>query len=257
MKIQLAFPLVLMILFSACKTPEIVENPYSHIPDQKVVESLKKSFATLGGLENWQNKKELHYEKQTKSYLKSGELDWESYQFHDYFYHKNPSININWESEDGKKHKISSKNGNAEKYIDDQLDKSAKTETLNNSVTTSLFVIGVPFKMIDKGVVLSHEGMDSLEDGQEVVVIKAIYNPSDHAHHTTSDVWWYYFDPADYKMVAYLIKHADHYSYIKNLEYTTVNGFVFPQKRISYKVDAERNILNTAAEYAYTNWKIK
>ena len=72
---------------------------------------------------------------------------------------------------------------------------------------TSLFVINVPFKMMDKGVTLSYAGSDILEDGKKVEVIKGIYNPEKHANHTKPDTWWYYFDAKDSRMVAYFIKH--------------------------------------------------
>ena len=110
---------------------------------------------------------------------------------------------------------------------------------------------------MDKGVILSHEGMDTLEDGQEVEVIKAVYNADKNPHHTQSDVWWYYFDAKDARMVAYFIQHDDHYSYIKNLAYTTVGGFLLPTQRGSYRVDADRKILFTKAEYEYSNWQVK
>lgn len=249
--------LSLTILITSCATQNQLKDPYNHISDAAVVSTLKKSFKTLGGLKNWQQIKELHYQKYTKLLLESGEIEKEVDQFHDYFYGSNPSINITSKDPEGNAHKITSINGNAVKYINGKIDPTAKATALNTSVTTSLFVINVPFKMLDKGVILSHEGMDTLEDGQKVEVIKAIYNPAENANHTTPDIWWYYFDQQDAKLVAYMIKHDDHYSYVKNLEYTKSRGFTFPLKRGSYRVNAKREILYTRAEYEYTNWKVK
>ena len=249
--------LLTLCLFVSCATPQKITNPYAHLTDQKVVTTLKKSFATLGGLENWQNKKELHYQKHSKLIFESGEIESETLQNHDYYYDKNPSIQISWKDKTNKPHLIKSIDGNAVKHVDGQVDKTANTSALNTSVTVALFVIDVPFKMMDKGVILSHEGIDVLEDGQKVEVIKAVYNADKNTHHTKSDTWWYYFDVKDGRMVAYFIKHDGRYSYIKNLAYTKVDGFLLPTKRGSYRVDEHRKILFTRAEYEYDNWAIK
>ncbi len=246
-----------LILLSSCATQQQLVDPYAHINDQKVVGLLKQSFATSGGLSNWQNKKELHYQKHGKLIFESGEIESDVIQQHDYYYQNNPSINISWNGEGGKKHKITSIDGQAKKYIDGQMDESAKTNSLNTTVIVAQFVINVPFKMMDKGVVLSYEGMDTLEDGQKVEVIKAVYNADENAHHTKSDTWWYYFDAKDSRMVAYFISHDGRYSYIKNLTYTKAGGFLLPKTRGSYRADKDRNILFTRAEYEYSNWEVK
>jgi len=245
----------IVVLFS-CATKQELINPYAHISDQKVVTLLKKSFATSGELTNWQDKKELHYQKHSQLIFESGEIESEVIQQHDYYYQQNPSINISWTAEE-KNHKIKSVEGQAVKYIDDEVDKTAKTSALNNTVTVALFVIDVPFKMMDKGVMLSYEGLDTLEDGQKVEVIKAIYDADKNTHHTKSDTWWYYFDAKDSRMVAYFIKHDGRYSYIKNLSYTKAGGFLFPKTRGSYRVDQDRNIMFTRAKYEYSDWEVK
>ena len=92
----------------------------------------------------------------------------------------------------------------------------AKTSALNTTVAVALFVIDVPFKMMDKGVVLSYEGVDTLEDGQRVEVIKAIYNADKNDHHTKSDTWWYYFDADSGAYSGSMVYHAPTYAYIEN-----------------------------------------
>lgn len=247
----------LLLFLLSCAVQPTQTGRYDHIKDEKVVEILKKSFTTHGGLVAWEKRKELQYEKHTQLFLESGDIEKDIYQYHDYFYGKNPSINIRSKNKANQEEKIVSIDGNAVKYIDGQLDNSAKTDALNTSVITSLFVIGIPFKMMDQGVKLNYVGTDKLEDGKTVNVIQALYNPTANPHHTTPDIWWYYFDEQDAKLVGYMVKHADHYSYVRNLEYTTINGFLFPTKRGSYRVNPEREILYTRAAYAYKNWEIK
>jgi len=243
------------LLFSCASTKNSID-PYSHIDDKEVVAILKKSFKTLGGLENWQNKQELHYEKLTKNLSTSGDIESEIFQSHDYYYGDQTNINISWK-EDGKEaHRIESIDNQATKYVANQRDRSADQATLDNSITVSLFVINVPFKLIDEGIELTYEGTETLEDGQQVDVIKAVYDADKHPHHTKSDLWWYYFDKEDARMVAYFIFHDGHYSYIKNLDYTTVSGFLVPTKRRSYLVNENRKILHTKVEYEYLSWNV-
>ena len=243
-------------LLIGCASTKASLDPYAHIDDKKVVAILKQSFATLGGLENWQSKKELHYQKLTRNLKESGETESQVFQSHDYYYGDQASINISWIEDNDEVHKIKSVANQAIKYVDDKSDSSADQATLNNSITVSLFVINVPFKMIDKGVELSYEGKETLEDGQEVDVIKAVYNADTNPHHTKSDLWWYYFDTKDARMVAYFIFHDGHFSYIKNLDYTTVSGFLLPTKRGSYLVDENRQILRKKVDYEYLNWQV-
>lgn len=250
----ISFSLALIIF--GCATQAVKTAPFAHISDQKVVATLKKSFKTIGGLENWRNIKELHYQKHGKLIFESGEIESDVIQQHDYYFDKVPNINISWE-QDGKAHKIKSIDGNAVKNIDGVIDKTAKSSSLNTTVTVARFVIEVPFKMLDKGVILSHEGMDTLEDGHQVEVIKAVYNSDKNEHHTRSDTWWYYFDAEDGRMVAYFIQHDGRFSYIKNLTYTEAGGFIFPKTRGSYRADKDRNILFTRAEYEYSDWLVK
>lgn len=250
------FLFIVLIIFSSCVVNQKMSNPYSHIKDKKVVEILKKSYATLGGLENWQNIQELHYDKQSTLLLESGEVENRSFQYHDYFYNKN-EIRISWKATDGSKHKMVSKNGNPIKYIDEQIDTSANTTALKTSFATSLFVISVPFKMMDQGVTLSYEGSDILEDGKKVEVIKGVYNPDKFANHNKPDTWWYYFDNQDFRMVGYLIQHDGRYSYVRNTGYDSAGNFIFPASRESYRVDENRKILFVRAKYTYDNWLVK
>lgn len=244
------------IMLSSCATSVKVQNPYGHIGDQQVVEILQKSFSTLGGLDNWQNKKTLKYRKHTTLYLESGAVERDIKQQHDYVYQPKKEINISWKNSKGQEERVTATDEKIAKYIDNKEDLTAKESALQTSLVTSLFVVGVPFKMLDKGVELSYAGSDKLEDGQVVEVVKAVYNPSTNAHHTTPDTWWYYFDKNDYRLVGYMVKHDDHYSYVKNMEYAKVGSFIFPAKRESYRISSKREILYLRAKYTYEDWSV-
>ena len=52
------------------------------------------------------------------------------------------------------------------------------------------------------------------------------------------------------------MQHTDHFSYVKNLTFQEVNGFVLPQLRKSYRADSSRNILYLRAEYEYDHFEL-
>ena len=117
--------------------------------------------------------------------------------------------------------------------------------------------MGIPFKLLDKGVVLSYEGIDTLRTGKTVHVVKAAYNPSTHDNHSKPDIWWHYFDENDYRQWGYMVQHADHFSYIENLSFISSNDFFLTETRKSYRVDSLRNILYLRAEYGYSDYVLK
>ena len=56
--------------------------------------------------------------------------------------------------------------------------------------------------------------------------------------------------------VAYMVQHADHYSYVENQSFHEVEGFLLPKTRKSYRVDQDRNILYLRADYAYDDYTL-
>ncbi len=252
-----AIILFICSLLSSCKTNQNALDPYRHIEDAKVVEILQKSFESSGGLDNWRKLKALHYNKQTTLYLESGEVERSVFQKHHYYFKPSQQISISWVDENNYQQKITFENEKASKYVNGQLDKNANQEVLKMNVLSSIFVVSIPFKILDKGVDLSYMGTDQLEDDTKVEVIQAKYDPSTYKNHSTPDIWWYYFDNQNFKLVGYMVKHAGHYSYVKNLSYIQNGPFAFVKDRESYRVTPQRSILYLRAKYTYENWEAK
>ena len=251
---------VIIILFSNCQSSDVSESvstsdPYQHITDLPARELLQKAILRAGGLENWKKLQKLKFRKYFALYEASGKVENEALQTHNYTFLPENKINIRWMVDDVQ-HETIYQQGHVEKRIGGQPDTSANPQSLLSSVLSATFVISIPFKLLDPGVELTYAGLDTLEDNQVVEVLKAVYNPDTHEQHSTPDTWWHYFVKEDLKEIAYMVQHADHFSYVKNLRDTTVNGFVFPTKRDSYRVDSLRNISFLRARYAYSDYEV-
>lgn len=252
------FCLIIIAFCNSCQSPieEKKVSPLEKIKDKKVKSLLEKTFKKTGGLENWSSKKSIKFKKYFALFDSLGNTEMSVYQIHEYNYSKGEEINIKW-LKGIKKHLLQSKNGKIKKTIDGKIDSSAKPISLKNTILSSTFVVNIPFNLLDEGIVFEHEGIDTLNDGAVVEVLRADFNPEAHNNHSTKDTWWYYFDKEEHHLVGYMVKHADHMSYVKNLSFTEVDGFTFPVKRKSWRVNKNREILYLRAEYEYSDYKIE
>ena len=253
--------LFLGLIIFACQSNQTEQNtpspdPMAHLKDQKIVSILNASFQRHGGLDKWQQRQSMQFKKYFALYDENGTTERAVHQEHHYVYQPNESIQISW-TQDSSQHQIKKASDRINKWIDGQVDESAKSSSLNNTIASATFVVDIPFKLLDKGVDLKYEGTDQLDSVTTVDVIRATYNPDQHAHHTTPDIWWYYFDQKDARLCGYMVKHLDHYSYVRNLSYIEKDGYLLTKDRKSYRVDSLRNLLYLRADYAYSDYQIR
>lgn len=244
--------------FNSCQSPieEKKISPLEKIKDEKVKTLLEKTFTKTGGLDNWRNKKSIQFKKYFALFDSLGNTEMSVNQIHEYNYFPNEVINIRWTKEN-EKHLLQSQNGKITKTINGQPDSKAKPTSLKNTVLSSTFVVNIPFNLLDEGIVFEYEGIDTLEDETIVEVLRADFNPEAYNNHSTKDTWWYYFDKNEHHLVGYMVRHADHISYVKNLSFTEVNGFTFPVERKSWRVNKNREKLYLRAEYKYSDYLIE
>jgi len=241
----------------ACSSTQIIkENPLQTIKDPTLKSTLDKAFTSMGGLENWNNKASLRFRKKTILYLANGEIEKSSDQIH--FYENLPTnkVTISWEA-DQDSHIIQMIDGKVSKMVNQKVDESANTTSLKSTVAAATFVMGVPFKLMDEGASLSYEGIQTIQSGKEVHVVKATYNPVAFKNHTKSDIWWHYFDKNTHEQVGYMVRLNDHNSYIENLTFERVGGFLFTTSRKSWRVDENGEKLYVRAEYEYSDFEVR
>lgn len=240
--------LILTCLVAGCAS---LKNPYSNIQDETAQQLIEKSIAAYGGLENWNAIEYLSFEKWYALYDEHGEEEVNVMQEHHYTPQK---IYMTWNSE-GDKIEQSKVGEDYRKLINGEGDSSARLQAVKNSILASTFVMNFPYNLLDKGSTISYEGETEFMD-KAVHIIKAEYFPESQKHHTTKDIWWHYIDKESYLSLGYKVKHLDHISLVKNTSFHTVDGFVLPHKRESFRVDGNGQELFLRAEYEYSGYSV-
>ncbi len=245
--------LMLGLITWSCQPPadKSEPDPLSHIRDAKAARVLSKAMERAGGLDQWQKKRSLQFRKSTVLYLENGEVESMADQLHTYTYADPSVVEIEW-MEGPDKMKLTSDYNSVSRTKNSQPDSRLDPVSGLNSVLSSTYVISIPFKLLDQGVELKYLGLDTLEDHSVVHVLQAEHEPSDNPEEY--DTWWHYFDHDTYRQVGYLVRHADHFSLVKNLSFVMVDGFEMVKDRRSYRVDERGNIDYLRAVYEYTNY---
>jgi len=244
-----------LLIISGCSQSQdspSTEDPYAHIADEQVRDVLRKAISAAGGIQKWRAVERLSYTKRSRLLLEDGTVEEEVEQHHEYQMPPGFSAVISWE-ENGDSHIIRYGDGEAVKVVNGVPDSTSAEET----VMSALYTLGMPYKLLDAGVELSYEGVDTLRDGTPVDVIKATYRPEKHENHSTSDVWWYYFDRDDGSYRAAMVYHPPTYAYIENVEIHKDLPLRFNAHRKSYRSDSLRNIRFLRAEFWYLDFDIQ
>ena len=247
------------LLISSCTTTNTTtkqQDPFSAIKDSKFKEVLNKALDAMGGYENWNNLKELQFHKKIALYEASGAIEKVTDQIHRYTFQPQNKVSITWKEADTA-YEMVMENDEAKKLKNGVIDPTATSASLKNSIYASTFVIGIPFKLLDEGAQLSYEGTKVIANGKEVHVVKAVYNPVAYSAHTKADIWWHYFDVQNYQQVGYDVQLHDHTSYVENLSFDKVGGFLFTTSRKSWRVDENGNKLYVRADYEYSKYELK
>lgn len=239
----------------ACKAvPETVDR-FAHIKDEKARAIIKASITHAGGIEKWESIRSLKYTKDFALLGSEGEIEKSFKQVHNYSYTiGDPTIYINSE-ENGDLIYTEYVNGKYHRTINgNPMDIDANQ--LKKAVNTSTYVIGMPFKLLDAGASINYEGELTMENGTLVDVIRVSYDPVKHDNHSTADVWKYYFDKTDHKIVGNWVQSSDHANIVENLTFERVGGILFNKHRKSYRLDSLGAKEYLRADYAYDNYDV-
>ncbi|MEM9341404.1 MAG: DUF6503 family protein, partial [Bacteroidota bacterium] len=139
------------------------------------------------------------------------------------------------------------------KFLNDSLvDRGSK---VRESAFSALYVLGMPFKLKDPGTILSYEGKKEI-NGKTVDVINASYSPKEHDNHSTSDLWWYYFDELNGAFLGCMVYHPPTYALIENIAFHEIEGMMFQKRRKSYRCDSLGNKQFLRAEFWYDDFEL-
>lgn len=250
-KIEIAFlPYLFFILLnmSSCTSPQQQESTTAKNSAQQLLE---KTVAAHGGLERFSKLKTLHYKKDFTLYDAEGQTEKTFKQVHSYDYvQKQFSIS----SIQGADTIVSSLNAGQYSRTKNGQAAEASSSSIEKSMNSAFYVLGVPFNLHDAGVELSQEE-NILVDGKEYLLLSAHYNSDAHANHSSSEPWQFYIDKKDNLIRKNWVQSSDHINVVENLSFEEVGGLLLHQKRRSYRVDSLRTKLFLRAEYHYYDYK--
>lgn len=252
------FSIVLLVGLLSC-TPDkeqksIVVDPFSQIKDEQVADILRRAISVAGGWEDWSRIRTIQYTKRGVLLLEDGTVESDLTQRHEYTMQPIFSATISWEKE-GENHIVKLDSTGCIKMVDGVIQDQSE-RALIESVYSSLYVLGMPFKLLDAGTQLAYQGIETLRDGTAVDVIKATYDPGEHDNHSTVDEWYYYFDQETGHFNGCMVYHAPTYAYIENLDFYSDTPVKFHQHRKSYRSDSLRNIKFLRAEFWYSDYEV-
>ena len=251
--------LILLLLFLACSekgSSELAKtnvSPFEKIADQKAGSIIKKAIEYAGGLENWQSIQKLSYTKEFKLLTENGEVEKGFEQTHHYQY--DPTIIDILSIENGDTVHTSLSDGQYQRMINGGKS-NVPEESLKRAINSSLYVIGIPFKLLDPGAVITYLGVDTLNN-KPVDIIQVAYNSDKFENHSSTEIWKYFFDQETAAVVANWVQTGDHSNIIENLEFERVGGILFHKKRKSYRLDSLGNKAYLRADYYYGNYSVE
>ena len=250
---KLFFIVLAFLFWTGCGSQQqVVVSDFSHA-DPQVQKVLLKAFEANGGYETYQNLASLSYKKRSILYYPDGGVESDVTQYHEYTISPELSATIFW-TKDGQRHSIQYDHGVGQKYIDGELIPDG-SKSATSSFLSAHYVLFMPFKLADKYVQLSYAGVDNVLD-KEVDVIKAVYSPTDHDSHSTSDTWWYYFDRNSGDYAGSMVYHEPTYAFIENTRQNTDLPLVMNTYRVSHRVDSDRNKEYVRGEFFYEDYEM-
>ncbi|MEL7002112.1 MAG: DUF6503 family protein [Bacteroidota bacterium] len=247
---------IVLVFFTFCTSQRerthVKQDEYSHIADNQVRQILMKAIDKAGGIEAWQNLKTIEYTKHSILFLEDSTVEVDHVQRHKYTMQPEFGAMISWTMGE-ERHLITYTSTTAQKFVNDTL----VNEDPSQSVMSAIYVLGMPFKLLDPGTTLEYVGEVRLESGEMAKSIKATYDPNSHDNHSTQDEWYYYFAPDDGSFLGAMVYHPPTYAYIRNLEFDHTTPIQFHKHRKSYRSDSARNIKFLRAEFWYSDYEIE
>ena len=237
----LAFFIILSVLTIGCQ---------NSIPTaQKIIE---KSIEAHGGQEEWENVKQISFDKETTLFLENGEIEIKTEQFQLFNFGRKSFGKIEWEH-NGNDIMILFDEGKISKTVNDSLiDDEDDIQSATNSFWAAQYVMNKPFDLISESTILTLSE-DIIYDKKPCYVVQVSYkNDADDA-----DRWYYIVDKESFLIVANKVELSDHTSLVQNLTYDDTSGFIFNAHRKSYRLNDEGEKTYLRAEYFYTNYSVQ
>lgn len=243
---------------TADTTTHAASSPLDRLPDNRAGEVVRRAIEQAGGWAAWQNMRSLDYQKTITSFDEQGNERRRLVQHHQYQMHPQMKMRIAYEDDEGRDLLLNNDGNIARKWIDGV---PATTESDQNHAWNSTFgshyVMGMPFKLTDPGVILTYAGQDTL-GGIVVDAVQVDYEEgagSAGGMHT----WTYFFDASDGRLVANHLRFGpepDDHDFTEYTEIREIDGVHLSIRRDSYHSNADKERLAHTTSYVNSDIRV-
>lgn len=234
---------IFALLFFSCSTR-----------DKQAVSIIEKSIQAHGGRKAWEEIQSISLVRDIWMFDENG--DTESYVRQENEFRLKPFFEgkMNW-VKDSVQHRYHF-DGVSNRYWmgENEIQNEGFLQSKKRDMDAAFYVLTKPFDLLDKGKHLEYIGRVELPGGVPAEIVKVIDgDPAD----PSVDIWWYYFDPKSFEILAYKVKTSDHFSLVYNQGWDKTFGLLFPARRESYRVDEQGMHLYQRAIYGYGMYQVK
>lgn len=221
--------------------------------ERKAINLIAKSIEAHGGSEGWGNLESLTFLKDTKLYQGDSSLENHIVQEIEIRFKPHWEIRMSWE-----KDSILNKaffDGKRTRYWlgENEIQNEDFLKSKKRDLDAAVYVMTKPFDLLEREKQLQYLGLKRLPDGKDYESVQVIDGvPGDGP----IDVWIYYFDPSDSRLMAYAVKTFDHTSLVVNEGLDFFDGFLLPRARKSYRLYEDGKIEYQRAGYEFSNYRI-
>jgi hypothetical protein len=222
--------------------------------DKQAVSIIEKSIKAHGGKEAWEKIQSLSMVRDLWLFDENGNVESNARQENEFRIKPYFEAKMSWEK-DSVEHRVIFDGLKTQYWMGaNEIQNEGFLQSKKRDIDAAFYVLTKPFDLLDTDKNLTYEGRTELPGGIEVETVKVVDgNPED----PLTDIWWYFFDPKSFEILAYKVKTTDHYSLVYNQGWDSSTGILLPAKRESFRVDALGNHLYRRALYAYGLYRIK
>lgn len=220
--------------------------------DKKAVSLIRKSIEAHGGQNSWESIQSFSMQKESRLFFENGEIESSSLQEIEFRLRPFFEARMTWEK-DSIIHQLVFDGIKTRYWMgENEIQNEGFLRSKKKDIDATYYVMTKPFDLLDESKTLTYIGLSKLPDEREYETVKVVDGDPENPQ---LDIWWYYFDPETFRIVAYKTKTTDHFSLVYNVEWDDATGIFFPAKRESYRVDSLGNHLYLRAAYSYRNYK--
>lgn len=222
--------------------------------ERTAINLISKSIEAHGGSVRWENVESLTFAKETRLYQADSSLENELFQEIEIRFQPNWEIRMSWEK-DSIRHKALFDGKRTRYWLgENEIQNADFLKSKKRDLDAAGYVMTKPFDLLEGEKQLEYLGLKRLPDGKEYESVQVIDGLPETGN---LDVWVYYFDPSDSRLMAYSVKTSDHTSLVMNGDFEFFEGLLFPKSRISYRLQENGQIEYLRAEYRYADFNVK